>query len=73
MNTYTATHAGQTISRRGKAVYTHVSLVVLPWNSPEPVMYAFHTSETLALKGSLTGQMKKNGARVVGVVPVVAA
>ena len=73
MNTYTATHAGRTISRRSKAVYTHVSLVVLPWNSVEPVMYAFHTSEALALKGSLTGQMRKNGAYVAGVVAVTAA
>lgn len=68
MTTYTASHEGQTVTRRSTKPYSHASLV--RWSDGTVAIASFHTSEVAALKGVLTAQQKRNGAAVVGTAPV---
>lgn len=75
--TYTAsyiTEGGETVTaeRTDYRPYTHAAVV--DWGKEFPgtgiVIASFHSSEKLALKGSLTGQQTAAGAKVIAAVPV---
>jgi hypothetical protein len=63
-----ATWNGKTKKRTAARAYTHASVV--RWSDGSEAIVSFHTSEALALRGTLHASQVENGARVVAAVPV---
>lgn len=55
-------------TRQSNRAYSHASLV--RWSDGTVSVGSWHISEAAACKGVLTAQQKRNGAAVIGVLPV---